>query len=65
MENITTIQGKLLYLARQMHAENAINKKEQSVFKGNTILTQTLSLLRFLPLSKHMNFTFQKELNWL
>ena len=41
MENIKTIQGKLLYLARQMHMENTINKKEQGVFKGKTNLTQT------------------------
>ncbi len=38
MENIQTLQGKFLYLARQMHAENVINKKEQGLFKGIILL---------------------------
>lgn len=36
MEAIQTIQGKLLYLARQMLIDKDITKKEQGIFKGNS-----------------------------
>jgi hypothetical protein len=52
MENIKTIQGKFLYLARQMHEDNSINKKEQGLFKGIFYLNKDLIFAESPSLSR-------------
>lgn len=44
MESIQTVQGKLLYLARQMLIDKDITKKEQGIFKG-TLFNQSVDLI--------------------